>query len=27
MKYRPAYPTAGFASLEEARAWVERFVR
>lgn len=27
MKYRPAYPTDGFASLEDARAWVERFVR
>jgi transposase InsO family protein len=27
MKYRPAYPTSGFASIEEARAWVERFVR
>lgn len=26
LKYRPAYPTSGFASLEDARAWVERFV-
>jgi putative transposase len=27
MKYRPAYPTDGFASLADAHAWVERFVR
>jgi len=27
MKYRPAYPTKPFASLEAAMAWVERFVR
>lgn len=27
MKYRPEYPTGGFASLEQARAWVEQFVR
>lgn len=26
MKYRPAYPTKPFASLEAAMAWVERFV-
>lgn len=25
-KYRPEYPSAGFADLEEARAWVMRFV-
>ncbi|MDX1253602.1 MAG: IS3 family transposase, partial [Gammaproteobacteria bacterium] len=25
-KYRPEYPTEGFATLEEARAWVMRFV-
>jgi transposase InsO family protein len=27
MKYRPAYPTGGFTSLDQARAWVDRFVR
>ena len=27
MKYRPKYPFKGFASLEEARKWVERFVK
>lgn len=27
MKYRPGYPRRPFASLEEARAWVETFVR
>lgn len=26
MKYTPAYPTGGFATLEDARAWVARFV-
>ena len=26
LKYRPNYPSQPFASLEEARAWVERFV-
>lgn len=26
LKYAPAYPTKGFASIEEARAWVRRFV-
>ena len=26
-KYRPGYPTAPFASLEDARAWVAKFVR
>lgn len=26
LKYRPAYPNSGFASLEDARAWVARFV-
>lgn len=26
LKYRPAYPTGGFATIEAARAWVERFV-
>jgi transposase InsO family protein len=26
MKYRPAYPSNGFASLDQARAWVARFV-
>lgn len=26
-KYRPAYPYQGFASLEAARDWVQRFVR
>ena len=25
-KYRPQYPTEGFATLEQARAWVMRFV-
>ena len=27
MKYRPGYPRKPFGSLEEARAWVEGFVR
>ncbi len=27
LKYRPGYPTGGFATLEDARAWVEGFVR
>jgi transposase InsO family protein len=27
LKYRPEYPTKAFASLEEATAWVTRFVR
>ena len=27
LKYRPGYPTGGFATLDEARAWVEGFVR
>lgn len=26
LKYRPIYPKTGFASIEEARAWVEEFV-
>lgn len=26
LKYRPSYPDGAFASLNEARAWVERFV-
>ena len=26
LKYAPAYPSKGFASLAEARAWVQRFV-
>jgi len=26
-KYRPEFPTRGFADLEAARAWAERFVR
>jgi putative transposase len=26
-QYRPSYPSKPFASLEAARAWVERFVR
>ena len=26
MKYRPEYPSKGFASLEEAREWSEKFV-
>ena len=26
LKYRPSYPNGAFASLAEARAWVERFV-
>lgn len=26
-KYRPEYPSAGFADLDEARAWVMRFVQ
>lgn len=26
MKYRPVYPTGGFATIEEARAWVQDFV-
>jgi putative transposase len=27
LKYRPAYPVAGFASLDDARRWVDDFVR
>ena len=27
LKYRPQWPSAGFKSLEEARDWVQRFVR
>jgi len=27
LKYRPSYPSRPFASLEAARAWVDRFVR
>lgn len=27
MKYRPKYPFKGFPNLEEARKWVEKFVR
>jgi len=27
LKYRPGYPTGGFATLDDARAWVEGFVR
>jgi len=27
LKYRPEYPTKPFASIEEAREWVEQFVR
>lgn len=27
MKYRPKYPFAGFVSLEEARKWVDQFVK
>jgi transposase InsO family protein len=27
LKYRPSYPGGGFASLEQARAWVAAFVR
>lgn len=27
MKYRPKYPVKGFASLEEARKWVKKFVK
>lgn len=27
MKYRPKYPFKGFASLEEARKWVKKFVK
>jgi putative transposase len=27
LKYRPEYPCLRFGSLEEARCWVERFVR
>ena len=27
MKYRPKYPFKGFPSLEEARKWVEKFVK
>ena len=27
MKYRPKYPFKGFRSLEEARKWVEKFVK
>lgn len=26
MKYRPHYPSRSFASLEEARLWVEQFI-
>ena len=26
LKYRPKYPSAGFASIKSAREWVERFV-
>jgi transposase InsO family protein len=26
LKYAPSYPTKGFASLDDARAWVKRFV-
>lgn len=26
LKYRPAYPVSGFATLEDARRWVEAFV-
>jgi putative transposase len=26
LKYRPSYPDGAFASINEARAWVERFV-
>jgi putative transposase len=26
LKYAPSYPTKGFSSLDEARAWVKRFV-
>jgi putative transposase len=26
LKYCPAYPTGGFATIEDARAWVEAFV-
>ena len=27
LKYRPSYPDGAFANLEEARTWVEKFVR
>src|SRR5690554_7988549 len=27
LKYRPQWPSRGFTSLEEARRWVDRFVR
>src|SRR5690606_2292072 len=27
LKYRPQWPSRGFASLDEARLWVDRFVR
>jgi len=27
MKYRPKYPTKGFSSIDEARKWVEKFVK
>lgn len=27
MKYRPKYPFKGFKSLEEARVWVDQFVK
>ena len=27
MKYRPKYPFKGFTSLEEARRWVDKFVK
>jgi transposase InsO family protein len=26
LKYCPRYPSAGFASVEDARAWVAQFV-
>lgn len=27
LKYRPQWPSSGFATLDEARAWVDHFVR
>lgn len=27
MKYRPKYPFKGFGSLDEARKWVQKFVK
>ena len=27
LKYRPEWPSSGFATIDEARGWVERFVR